>query len=89
MRVICGWCRTFIRETIPFDDGKQSHGICQKCADELRHELEILRECNNIKDFLAAKRQRMARLNCSGGKENEKSKSVLKSAAVCLLPRTG
>jgi hypothetical protein len=37
MRTLCSWCSAVIRE----DDGtggKDSHGICEKCADEIEAE---------------------------------------------------
>jgi hypothetical protein len=73
MRIICGWCRTFIKEKIPIDDGKLSHGICKKCADKLRYELKILRrthKCHITRVVIPAKRELLIKQGSLTDKEN-------------------
>ena len=43
MKIICGWCKCFIWQEIPLDDGVIRHGICPDCAEKLRKELREMR----------------------------------------------
>ena len=42
MILICAWCKCFIKEKTPFEDKRESHGICNLCEESLRKEYKLL-----------------------------------------------
>lgn len=37
MKRICAWCNKDMGEKAPYDDNRETHGICDCCKDKLRN----------------------------------------------------
>ena len=48
MRIICAWCKKFLREKEPLYDKSISHGICEKCYIEVREQIKELTGVPNL-----------------------------------------
>ena len=48
MRIICAWCKEFLREKEPLYDKSISHGICEKCYIEVREQIKKLNGVPNL-----------------------------------------
>ena len=41
---ICAWCKKKIGEKPPYEDRTETHGVCDKCLEKIREEVEGLKE---------------------------------------------
>jgi hypothetical protein len=41
MRIICSWCRKFIRERQPTWDKCISHSICEECYEKVMKKIKV------------------------------------------------